>query len=219
MNTLPASSDEHPLGTPLGGSLAQSLGGLAAIILAIVGLARIFPQYMVAIAALVVGAAFIFQGGNTFMEYSRVLPKAFAGRGGRSMIGSGVSIDVLAGVAGIVLGVLALVTVTPTVLLPVAVIVFGAALIGSSGDTSRLNALKHEQSKADDTLEQVARESFSMGDGTQVFVGLASIVLGIIGLIGYDWTVLTLVALLIIGVAILVSSTAIIDKMMTFVQG
>jgi hypothetical protein len=104
-------------------------------------------------------------------------------------------------------------------LFPVAVIVFGAALIGSSGYTSRLNALKHEQSKADDTLEQVARESFSMGDGTQVFVGLASIVLGIIGLIGYDWTVLTLVALLIIGVAILVSSTAIIDKMMTFVQG
>ena len=219
MSTLPASSEEHASGTEVGGSIAQSIGGLAAIILAILGLAQVFPQYMVAIAALVVGAALIFQGGNTVMEYSRVLPKTSAGPGGRSAIGSSVSVEVLAGVSGIVLGVLALVTVTPAVLLPVAVIVFGAALIASSGDSSRLNALRLAQSKADDTLQQVVRESFSINDGAQVFVGLASVVLGIIGLIGYDWTVLTLVALLVIGVSILVSSTAIIDKMMTFVRG
>jgi hypothetical protein len=218
MNTSPVPSEQHPLDTENGGSLAQSVGGLAAIILAIVGLAHIVPQYMVAIAALTVGAAFIFQGGNTFMEYSNLLPKLSAGRWGKRNLGSSVSIEVLAGVAGIVLGVLALVTVSPTVLLPVAVIVFGSALIASSGDVSRLNALRIEQSSADDTVQQVARESFSMSGGTQVFIGLASVVLGIIALIGYDWTVLSLVALLVIGVAVLVSSTTIIDKMMTFVH-
>jgi hypothetical protein len=219
MNTSPVPSEEHTLDAANGSSLAQSIGGLAAIILAIVGLAHVLPHYMVAIGALVIGAAFIFQGGNTFVEFSTLLPRQSGGRSGNSTVGSSVGTEVLAGVAGIVLGILALVTATPDVLLPIAVIVFGAALILTSGDVSRVNALRLERAAGDDTAHQVARQSFSTGGGTQVFIGLTSVVLGIIGLIGYDWAVLSLVALLVIGVSVLISSTALVDKMMTFVQG
>jgi hypothetical protein len=219
VNTSPVPSEEQTVDTAAGGSLGQSVGGLAAIILAIVGLAHIFPQYMVAIAALTIGAAFVLAGGNTAMEYSRYLPKTSSGSPRRPSAGSSVSVEVLAGVAGIVLGVLALVTITPTVLLPVAVIVFGAALVASNGDVSRLNALKLDRSSAESRHQQAGRESFSPGDGTRVFIGLVSVVLGILALIGFDWTVLTLVALLIIGVSVLVSSTPLVDRMMTFVSG
>jgi hypothetical protein len=219
MNTSPVPSEEHTLDSANGSSLAQSIGGLAAIVLAIVGLAHVLPHYMVAIGALVIGAAFIFQGGNTFTEFSNLLPRLSGGRSVNSTVGSSVGTEVLAGLAGIVLGILALVTVTPDVLLPIAVIVFGASLIFTSGDVSRVNALKLEQAAGDDTARQVARQSFSMGGGTQVFIGLASVVLGIIALVGYDWAVLSLVALLVIGVSVLISSTALLDKMMTFAEG
>jgi len=213
MNTSPVKSEEHTLDVTTGGSIAQSLGGLAAIVLAIVGLVHIVPHYMVAIACLTIGAGLIFQGGNISMEYSSLLSKMSQGRLESATVGGGISLEVLAGVAGIVLGVLALVTVSPAVLLPVAVIVFGAALIVSSGDVSRLNSLKLEYSGADDMLQRLARESLSVGSGTQIFIGLGSVVLGILGLIGYDWAVLTLVAFLAIGIAVLVSGTGVTDKM------
>jgi hypothetical protein len=215
MNTSPVRSEEHPLDVTSGSSIAQSIGGLAAVILAIVGLVNIAPHYMLAIAALTIGAGLIFQGGNISMEYSGLLSKMSRGKLENAAVGGGVSIEVLAGVAGIVLGVLGLLTVSPTVLLPVAVIVFGAALIVSSGDISRLNSLKLKESGADDSVQRIARESMSVGSSTQVFIGLGSVVLGILALIGYDWTVLSLVALLAIGIAVLVSGTGIMDRMMT----
>lgn len=43
MNTSPVKSEEHTLDVTTGGSIAQSLGGLAAIVLAIVGLVHICP--------------------------------------------------------------------------------------------------------------------------------------------------------------------------------
>jgi hypothetical protein len=216
MNTSPVNSEEHTLDVTTGGSIAQSIGGLAAIILAILGLVHIAPHYMVAIAALTLGAGLIFQGGNISMEYSSLLSRMSQGKLENAMVGGGISIEILAGVAGVVLGVLALVMVDPTVLLPVAVIVFGAALIVSSGDISRLNALKLEQSGADDVLQRLVRESLSVGSGTQIVIGLSSVVLGILALIGYDWAVLSLVALLAVGVAVLVSGTTVTDRMLAF---
>jgi hypothetical protein len=45
--------------------------------------------------------------------------------------------------------------------------------------------------------------------GAQVLVGLASIALGIIGVVGIHTTVVTLVALLTLGSAVLLSGTAV----------
>jgi hypothetical protein len=216
MNTSPVKSEEHTLDVTTGGSIAQSLGGLAAIVLAIVGLVHIVPHYMVAIACLTIGAGLIFQGGNISMEYTALLSRMSQGKLENATVGGGISIEILAGVAGLVLGVLALVAVSPTVLLPVAVIVFGAALIVSSGDISRLNSLKLENSGASDLLQRLARESLAVGSGTQIFIGLGSVVLGILALIGYDWMVLSLVALLAIGIAVLVSGTGVTDRMFEF---
>jgi hypothetical protein len=218
MNTSPVKSEGHALDITTGGSIAQSIGGLAAVILAILGLVNIAPHYMLAIAALTIGAGLVFQGSNISMEYSTLLSRISSGKLENSTVGGGISIEVLAGVAGIVLGVLGLLAVSPTVLLPVAVIVFGTALIVSSGDLSRLNSLKLEHSGVDEDVQRAARESLSVGNGTQVFIGLGTVVLGILGLIGYDWVVLSLVALLAIGIAVLVSGTGVTSRMMSFLH-
>jgi tetratricopeptide (TPR) repeat protein len=215
MNTSPVTSEKHRLDSSTGSPLAQSIGGLAAIILAILGLFDICSHYMLAIAALMIGAALVFQGGTISMEYSNLLSRTSHTKLENAPVGGAMSIEVLAGVAGIVLGVLALVTVSPDVLLPVAVIVFGVALIGGSGEATRLHSLKLKQSGADGRLQQIARESLSVGTSTQVLIGLGGVVLGILALIGYDWTVLTVVALLAFGIAVLRGSTAVLKRMTT----
>ena len=215
MNTSPVTSEERPVEATAAGSIATSIGGLAAIILAIVGLVHIAPTYVLAIAALVVGAALVFQGGDLFAQYSGLLAGMTQRRAETAPVG-GVGIGMLAGLVGIVLGILALVTVSPSVLLPIAVIVFGVALIGSSGDVTQLYTLKLQQSGADDNVQRMARESLALGSSTQTLIGLGGVVLGIVALVGLDWTVLSLVALLAFGIAVLVNSTGVTDRMMTF---
>jgi len=217
MNTSPVTSEERPVDVEAtgAGSIATSIGGLAAIILAIVGLVHIAPTYVLAIAALVIGAALVFQGGDLFAQYSGVLGRMSQRKPENAPVG-GVGIGMLAGLVGIVLGILALGTVSPSVLLPIAVIVFGVALIGSSGDVTQLYSLKLEQSGADDNVQRMARESLALGSSTQTLIGLGGVVLGIVALVGLDWTVLSLVALLAFGIAVLVNSTGVTDRMMTF---
>ena len=45
-----------------GGGVAEALGGIAVIVLAIVSLARIIPVELAAIASIVLGAAFFCEG-------------------------------------------------------------------------------------------------------------------------------------------------------------
>jgi hypothetical protein len=137
---------------------------------------------------------------------------------GQSAVGNSVNAEILAGFAGIILGILSLVSVFPDVLLPVAAIVFGGALIFTSGDVSRVNMLKVEQATTDETFQQLARQSFSMGGGPQALIGLTAIILGIVALAGYHWAVLSLVALLVLGAIVLISSTAITDGVLAVTE-
>ena len=83
-----------------------------------------------------------------------------------------------------------------------------AALTLSSGMTSRLNDLKIEVSGAHQSAQRVAHEAVTAASGTQVLVGLAAGVLGILALIGVAPTVLVLVGLLAIGTSLLLSGGA-----------
>lgn len=98
--------------------LFEAIAGVGAIILAILGLTQILPRYMAAIGTVVVGAALV--EGSALGVRSRRVSSALQGQP---------SAEVLAGAAGVVLGVLALLGMSELVLLPVAVIVFGASLL------------------------------------------------------------------------------------------
>jgi hypothetical protein len=215
MSTANPKRQEKFLEIITGGSLAEAIGGIAVVVLSILGLAHVAPNFMIPIATLVVGGALLFQGASVAIEYSELIHRIGGSTLQNTTLGGGVSTEILAGVAGIVLGILALLAIDPAVLLPVAVIVFGGALVISSGEISRLNSLKMEVSGAHETAQHVANEAMTAASGTQVLIGLASIVLGILALIGLNPGVLSLVALLAIGTAILLSGTAVSGKMMS----
>lgn len=201
--------------TVVGGSSTEALTGAGAIVLAILGLAHIAPQMMVAISSIALGAALILDGAAIAAEYSRILAESGNGSISKVELGGGLSTQVIGGVAAVVLGVLALLNIAPTTLMAIAAIVLGVTVVSGSGVTTRLNALKIETSGDHDFAKRVARESLTAATGADMLVGLAAVVLGILALVGMAPVPLTLVAMLALGASILLTGSAVIGKMMS----
>ena len=92
------------------GGFVDAIGGVATIVLAIIGLSGAKPEMLVAIATIVFGAALLVQGGAILSEYVGIIFPDGAGSM-EEFGGSSVSALFMAGAAGIVLGILALVGV------------------------------------------------------------------------------------------------------------
>ena len=106
------------------GSALEGFGAIAAVALSIVGLVGVFPPTMAAIAAIVVGAGTLIEGGAFGLAGARQgMSYWFAGAKGA---------DFQAGLATVVLGILALLGIAPQTLLAVAVIALGASFLLSN---------------------------------------------------------------------------------------
>src|SRR5215467_8767567 len=120
--TLPGSTNERRLNTmsmtyaemssaevPAYGGLVDAIGGIATAVLAIVALTGYAPGTMGAIATVIFGAALLIQGGTVLSEYAHVVfPAEAASPPVEKFAGGGLSALFMVGIAGIVLGILAL---------------------------------------------------------------------------------------------------------------
>jgi hypothetical protein len=195
------------------GGFVDAIGGVAAIALAIVGLAGVRPEMMVAIATIVFGAALLIQAGAVLSEYARIVYPAGAGAVPiETFTGGGLSSEFLAGAGGVVLGVLALLNIVPTVLTSVAVIAFGSALVLSASSIWRLHQLEQAripaQGQAVNGAAILAHEMAAESAGVQSLAGLAAIVLGILSVAGMNAGVLTLAALLALGATLIMTGSS-----------
>lgn len=95
------------------------------------------------------------------------------------------------------------------------VIAFGGAMLLTSTELSWRNTLVARQGEA---MQQVIRQVGSAAAGAQVLVGLASIVLGILGLVGMTPTIMILVALLATGALVLLRSSVVGGLMLEFLR-
>ncbi len=198
-----------------GGSLAEGVAGTGAIALSIIGLAGIMSPLMVAIATILAGIALVFEGGSIGARFSNLMSETTHGRLGAVELGGGMTAEFFGGVAGIVLGILSLLDIFPMVLLPVAAIVYGGALVFGVGAMAQLNALQIERACDKEEVRHVARAAVRSAEGMQVLIGLGSVVLGILAVIGLVPMILSLVAMLSIGFADLLSGTAISGRMLS----
>ncbi len=115
---------ETAVKTVVGSAILESIGAIATMALAIVGLAGVFSRPIAAIATIVFGAALWMEGGTfaaTYGEARRTLEW-----------GKGLTFDFLGGLTGVIFGILALLGVAPMALLSVGTLVFGATLLFSS---------------------------------------------------------------------------------------
>src|SRR5262249_54912297 len=124
-----------------GGSITEAICGAATGGLTILGLAGVLPGAMASIATIALGVALLAEGGAIPAPYSRVIREGTPEWEARAEIGGGMGAEFLAGGAGVVLGILGLLGIGTATLVPIAVIVFGGALLLGSGVTADLGTL------------------------------------------------------------------------------
>jgi len=189
------------------GFSADAATSAAAVVLAILGLANVAPAYMLPIATILFGAALLIKGGAVASRFQQLTYET-DGREGEMELGGGMSAELLAGAAGVVLGILALINIAPITLTAIAVIAFGGALLLGGGETYRLSHLHWPRQHWDERSLHVARVTAESAAGGESLVGIAAVVLGILALTGVNPAVLVFVGLLCLGGAELVSGFA-----------
>lgn len=189
------------------GLFAEAVGGIGTVVLSIIALHGTSSEFLLAIATIVFGAALLIEGTSIATDYAHVL--ATAPRGAGTQVGTGGLATVfLAGITGIILGVLALLGTASVVLTSAAMIIFGSALLLSSASTLNLHRLKAQMSG-----EAMAGDGVFGTAGAQALAGIGAIVLGILAVAGTASMTLSLVALLVLGAAILATGNGMNNAM------
>jgi hypothetical protein len=188
------------------GSMAEALGGAAAVVLGILGLAQIVPRTMGSIATIVVGGALIFESAAVASRYSHLRALATEG-GSEAALGGGVSAELIGGIVGVVLGSLGLVGIATSYVVPAAVIVFGAALLVGASQTAKIQQLQLGNIPRT-VSSRTVQAGLGASSGAEVLVGLGALALGILAILQIAPVVLSLIGLLAVGVAVLLDGTS-----------
>ena len=169
--TFSAFADRASLKSLQVGWLGQAAAAFSAIVLSIIGLAGVLSTRIAAIAAISLGAALLFEGVGLALSFPELVEGQALEWGGAT-VGKWVG-----GVGGILVGALVLVGAAAPTLLPVAVLIFGAAFLFTS--------------------------MISCVPTTQEIVGAIAFGLGLLAISGLHTVTLALVALLILGITTL----------------
>jgi hypothetical protein len=194
------------------GSLVETLAAAGAVVLAILGLAGLLPTTMMTVGTILLGAAVLFQGGAVAARHRRLIEgtaEPGAAHLHAAVVHGGLSAESLAGIAGIALGIIALLGAIPITLCAVALIAIGAAEVFGSGATHRFSALPMQSPEAGSHARHWMHGALSLSAGAQLFVGVGAVVLGILALLGLEPMSLVLVGILAVGGALLLGGSAI----------
>jgi hypothetical protein len=205
------------VGGGAGAWMTESVGGIVAIVLTILGLAHVAPVFLVAIALIAAGAAVVLRGAAIVRDFARLLQRAATTTAVPEVGGSSaLYVELLAGGAAVILGILSLLGVASVDLVAIGVITLGGGLVLSTNATARLTTQKLAMTPSgDEQARVVAAEIVTSSAGTQALAGLTAITLGILALAGFASVVLVLIALLTLGAFILLDGVSIGGTILT----
>lgn len=182
------------------GSTIEAITGLAAIVLTALALAQFLPSLLLTIAIIVVGAGLFLRGGAAAAEYSKLVRESGNKVTAGASPSGGASAELIAGVVGIVLGVLTLFGIVPQVLAAVALVVLAVGLMMNSVTNARLSKLRLAMLGVDGPIREASTNAVWADSATQVLVGIGAIVLGALALLGFSPVLLTVIGILALGV-------------------
>ncbi len=192
-----------------GGGIAEALCSVVVIGLAIAGLASQWPVTLAGIAMIVFGAALLLADAGVVTYFSR-----FSRRAGTTNfhLSGGLGVEAIAGVAGIVLGILTLIGVTPYILSAASIVAFGVSVILGGVARARL-AMRGADWLGSGQDVAALREAHTAAVAARALIGLAATVLGIVGItmaaaLNPSSILLSLVGLLCLGAGGLLSGAA-----------
>jgi hypothetical protein len=176
-------AQSQALGVVAAGSALKTIGGIGTAVLAILALVGVIGAILMPIAAIVFGIAMLLEGLGISGEYRKLGRWLAETKSERIELAGGTGTEVAVGVAGIALGILALLGVVPAILVPVAVIAGGAGLIMAVGTVHRLNDLQLMSVGASDFGRRLRQESLAGAAVVEAAAGLGALVLGILSLV------------------------------------
>ncbi|MFB3891824.1 MAG: hypothetical protein ACE15C_07350 [Phycisphaerae bacterium] len=197
--------------------MAMWLLGAATVALAIITMAAFLGstagRILMAVTVLVAATALLFESGVIVSRLSYLSEKTGV-RQGESRFVRGLSAECLAGCAGIVLGILALVGYWPLLLTSAAVITFGGAIALGGLSRALTNAVATNPSLAEPPAEsmnylKLTRESSIIDAGGSLLAGIGTVAIGIVALLGVAPMALNVVGLLVVGSTVFLSASPI----------
>jgi hypothetical protein len=210
-------SEPHALAVVAASSSLKTIGGVAVGVLAILALIGLLPRVLMAIAAIVFGASMLIEGLGISGEYRKLARWLAETSPERFELAGGTGIEVAVGIAGIVLGILALIGIAPATLIPVLVIAGGAGLMMAVATVHRLNDLRLTSMGVSDFGRSLHSEWLAGGAIVQALGGLSALVLGILSLVWAGTTAagygtLSEIGMICLGVAAAIGGGAIAGR-------
>jgi len=206
---------EHEAGE-LGLMVATMPAALALVVLGILALAKIDPWMLIAIGVIIAGIMVASDSAAISQKIASALAANEAHRINAAELPAGLGAGVLGGIAGVVLGILAILGVASQTLIAVAIIVYGASVLLDFAARAQLQALRMTRA---DTPEHSARLALATASSTRTaaaFTAVGLVALGIIALAGLAGEVLTAVALLGLGAYVLLEEGSVAGHLMNF---
>jgi hypothetical protein len=209
---------EEPMSVPLrdpirftslvvSGATISSMWGLGALVLAILGLCGLAPIYLSPIAGMALGLAFLFLGG-VGLAWARMFRFAEQEtRWNRIVFSSGVTMVLIAGLAGIFLSILNLVFLAAAQFGAVAIIVLGGGLLWHSGVMYRVRRFTDSGMKEQRPRSRLGSNALLLAPVRDFLLGIGSVALGILALLGLVPMVLEFAALLALGGALTLTAS------------
>lgn len=187
-----------------GGSTVELAAGVVAIVLAVIGLAGGVPQLMAEIATLVIGVGLVAHGVSIAVRWKAVMRSLDGDDEG--LVGGGIGLEVVGGLAAIVLVIIAWAGVMPAGMLDAAALVIGGALVLGSAIPPQLATTAADP---DVVIQVRSRRILVTSAGLMLLVGITSAILGILGIIDVTPALpAALVAMLCVGVALMLAGGA-----------
>jgi hypothetical protein len=204
--------ESRPVRTITRGTALEGIVGLGAAVLAILGLAGGYVETLLPVSTIVLGIAMIIEGRVIIGRFSHIMRELGELQGYRSTAG-GMSIEVLAGIAGVTLGILSLLGLNPVMLCSAAVIVFGTAVLFSISTIAMINSIIASGHSRNPLVQGVAASMSAMSSDVRVLVGMGTLTLGILSAVGVHQQALALIGILAVGGALFLETFAFGEKL------
>lgn len=209
--------ERKPIRAITRGTAVEGIVGLSAAVLAILGLAGGYTDMLLSVATVVLGIAMIIEGRVVIGRFSSVMREIGEIQGFRTTYG-GMSIEVLAGIAGVTLGMLSLMGVNPTMLCSSAVIVSGAAVLFSASTIAMINSIIASGGSKNPILQSVAASMSATSSDVRVLVGIGALTLGILAVLKINPQTLALTGVLSLGGSLFLETFAFGERLADLLQ-
>lgn len=209
--------ERKPMKAITRGTAIEGIVGLGAAVLAILGLAGVYTFALLPVATVVLGVAMIVEARVVIRRFSSVMLELGETRGFRTTAG-GMSIEALAGIAGVTLGLLAMMGMNPGMLCAIAVIIYGAAVLFTLGTIAMINSIIASGSSKNAIVRGMAAAVYNTSSDVRVLVGMGTLTLGILAVVGIYPQTLALTGILSVGGSLFLETFALGEKLADMFQ-